>query len=74
MHSPTGSKNVIVIASEDPPVISESIIDIHSLSKKFDIKVFGYPAMRDIDNLDPKYFFDLDLMIYSPSWIDYSKQ
>ncbi len=68
------TKNIIVIASEDPPVISESMIDIHSLSKKFDIKVFGYPAMRDIDNLDPKYFFDLDLMIYSPYWIDYSKQ
>jgi hypothetical protein len=30
--------------------------------------------MRYIDNLDPKYFFDLDLMIYSPYWIDYSKE
>jgi LysM repeat protein len=68
------TKNIVVIASEDPPVISESMIDIHSLSKRFDIKVYGYPAMRDIDNLDPKYFFDLDLMIYSPYWIDYSKQ
>jgi hypothetical protein len=54
------TRNIVVIASEDPPVISESMIDIHSLSKKFDIKVFGYPAMREIDNLDPKYFFDLD--------------
>jgi LysM repeat protein len=67
------SKNIIVIASEEAPVISETMIDVHSLSKKFDIKVFGYPVMRDLDNLDPKYFFDLGLMIYSPSWIDYSK-
>jgi LysM repeat protein len=66
------SKNIIVIASEEAPVISETMIDVHSLSKKFDLKVFGYPAMRDLDNLDPKYFFDLDLMIYSPYWIDYS--
>ena len=67
------SKNIVIIASEEAPVISETIIDIHSLSKKFDIKVFGYPAMRDLDNLDPKYFFDLDLMIYSPYWIDYTR-
>jgi LysM repeat protein len=67
------SKNIVVIASEEAPVISETIIDVHSLSKKFDIKVFGYPAMRDIDNLDPKYFFDLDLMIYTPYWIDYTR-
>lgn len=68
------SKNVIIIASEDTPVISETIMDIHGLSRKFDITVFGYPAMRDLDNLDPKYFFDLDLMLYSPYWIDYTKR
>lgn len=65
--------NIVIIASEDAPVISETIMDIHSLSKKFDVKVFGYPAMRDIENLDPKYFFDLDMMVYSPYWIDYTK-
>ena len=50
------SKNIVIIASEDAPVISETIMDVHGLSKKFDIKVFGYPAMRDIENLDPKVF------------------
>jgi hypothetical protein len=67
------SKNIVIIASEEAPVISETMIDIHSLSKRFDIKVFGYPAMRDLDNLDPKYFFDLDLMMYSSYWVDYSR-
>jgi LysM repeat protein len=66
------SKNLVIIASEEAPVISETLIDVHSLSKKFDVKVLGYPAMRDLDNLDPKYFFDLDILIYSPYWIDYS--
>ena len=53
------SKNIVIIASEDPPVISETIHDLHSLSRKFNIKVFGYPVMRDLENLDPKLFFDL---------------
>lgn len=67
------SKNIVIIASEEDPVISETIQVVQGLSKKFDVKVFGYPAMRDIDNLDPKYLFDLDIMVYSPYWIDYTK-
>jgi LysM repeat protein len=67
------NKNIVIIASEESPVISETIEDLHSLSRKFDLRVFGYPVMRDIDNLDPKYFFDLDIMVYYPFWIDYSK-
>jgi LysM repeat protein len=67
------SENIVIIASEDAPVISETVMDIHSLSRKFDLKVFGYPVMRDLDNLDPKYLFDLDFLVYSPYWIDYSR-
>ena len=68
------SENIVIIASEDPAVISETVIGVHSLSRKSDVKVFGYPAMRDLENLDPQYFFDLDIMVYSPCWIDYSHE
>ena len=67
------TNNIIIIASEDPPVISETIQDIHGLSKKFNVNVFGYPVLRELDNLDPKYLFDLNMLIYSSNWIDYSK-
>lgn len=66
--------NVIIIASEDTPVMSESITDVHALSRKFNLNVFGYPNMRYLDNLDHKICFDLGLMIYSPYWIDYSQK
>jgi LysM repeat protein len=66
--------NVVIIASEDAPVMSESITDIHTLSRKFDLTVFGYPNMRYLDNLDHKICFDLGLMIYSPYWIDYTQK
>jgi LysM repeat protein len=68
------SKNIVVIASEEAPVISETINDLHGLSKRFNIKVFGYPSMLDIENLDPKVFFDLDQMVFSPYWIDYTRK
>jgi len=63
--------NVVIIASESAPVISETITDIHGLSRRFDVKVFGYPLLRELENLEPSYFFDLDILLYSTFWIDY---
>lgn len=65
-------KNVVIIASEDPPIISELVQEIQGLSRRFDVKVLGYPAMIDIENLEPKYLFDLGINTYYPTWIDYS--
>jgi LysM repeat protein len=67
------SRNLIIIASEDGPVMSESLTNVHALSRKYNVDVFGYPSMRYLDNLDHKICFDLGLMIYSPYWIDYSR-
>ena len=69
----THTENVVIIASEDAPVISEIIMDVHGLSKRHNVKVFGYPVLRELENLDPRYFFDLDIMVYSPFWIDYTR-
>jgi LysM repeat protein len=68
------SKNLVIIASEDASVISKTITDIHGLSRKYDVKVFGYPEMREVDNLDPRYYFDLDITMYTPYWINYNKK
>ncbi len=65
-------KNLVIIASDDDPVMSESITEIHNLSRKYDVKVLGYPEMRTILNLDPRYYFDLGIMLYTPYWIDFS--
>ncbi len=67
------SKNIVIIASEDAPVIIETMDAVYGLSGKFDVKVFGYPVIRELDRLDQKELFDMDMMVYSPSWIDYSK-
>jgi hypothetical protein len=67
------SGNIVLIASEDPPVLSETIMDLHTLSRNYQIKLYGYPAMRDLKNLEPKYYFDLGIELFSPYWIDYSK-
>ncbi|NLA47864.1 MAG: hypothetical protein GX876_00205, partial [Bacteroidales bacterium] len=68
------SENLIIIASEDDPVVSESLQEIHSLSKKYPVRIFGYPSMRGIENLDPKFIFELGVLVFSPFWIDYSEE
>jgi len=65
--------NIVVIASEDAPVMSEAVQEVYNLSRKYEITAFGYPEMRLLKNIDPKFLFDLGLMIYSPYWIDYSR-
>jgi len=65
--------NVVIIASEHAPVISETIMNVHGLSRRFDVKVFGYPLLRELENLEPRIFFDLDMFLYSTSWIDYTQ-
>ncbi len=64
--------NVVIIASEDPAVVSEIITIVHGLTKKFDVKVFGYPSMIYIDNLDPKIFFNMNQLIFSPYKVNYA--
>ena len=66
--------NVIIIASEEGPVLSEILQEIHGLSKKFPLQVFCYPSIQALDNLEPKFIFDLNILLFSPYWIDYSRQ
>ena len=66
--------NTIIIASEEDPVISETLQEVHSLSRKYPVKVFCYPLIRGNENLDSKYLFDLDLLLFSQYWIDYSRE
>ena len=68
------SKNVVIIASEETSVISEVMDVVSGIARRFDIKLFGYPVIRDLDRLDQKELFDMDIMVYSPYWIDYSKE
>jgi hypothetical protein len=63
-------ENVVIIASEDDPVMGESLTEVHSVSRKYNLQVFGFPAMRYLDNFDTRICFELGLMIYSPYWID----
>jgi ABC-type branched-subunit amino acid transport system substrate-binding protein len=68
------TKNIIVLASEDTPIISEMVDNVSGLARRYDIKLFAYPVIRELERLEQKELFDMDILVYSPYWIDYSRK
>ncbi len=73
-HAMSNEKpNLVILASDDESVMSEVIVNVHGLLRKYDIKLMGYPDIRWLENLDPMYFYELGIMIYTPNWVDYKR-
>lgn len=65
--------NLIVLASDNEAVMSEVLGNVHTLKRQYEVKVIGYPEMRWLPNLDPSYFYDLGIVLYTPGWVDYKR-
>ena len=65
-------ENVIVLSSTNTPVVSSTFSTLHSLSRKYDIKVIGYPEIRGLETVDLRYYYDLGLSVPAESYIDFS--
>lgn len=65
--------NLIVLASDNEAVMSEVLGNVHTLKRRYEVKVIGYPEMRWLSNLDPLYFYDLGIILYTPGWVDYHR-
>ncbi|MHC1731752.1 MAG: LysM peptidoglycan-binding domain-containing protein [Bacteroidales bacterium] len=64
-------ENIIVLATTQTPIISSAFSALHSLTKRYNIKVLGYPEIRGLETIDLKYFFDLELLIPAESYVDF---
>ncbi len=63
-------ENIVILASKNSSVISSAFSAIHSLLRKYDIKVIGYPEVRDLETIDLKYYYDLELFIPAECYVD----
>ncbi len=66
-------ENIIILGTTLTPKVSAAMATLHTLSRKYDIKLFGYPEIGDLETIDLRYFYDLELIIPSESYIDYSR-
>lgn len=63
-------ENIVILASKNSSVISSAFSAIHSLLRKYDIRVIGYPEVRDLETIDLKYFYDLELLVPAECYVD----
>ncbi|MDX9729299.1 MAG: LysM peptidoglycan-binding domain-containing protein [Bacteroidales bacterium] len=64
-------ENIIVLATTETPIVSSAFSALHSLKKRYDIKVLGYPEIRGLETIDLKYYYDLELLIPSECYVDF---
>jgi LysM repeat protein/ABC-type branched-subunit amino acid transport system substrate-binding protein len=69
----SGKENIIVLATTDAPKVGGALSLIHNLARRYDVQVIGLPAIRDMETIDLKYFYDLRMMVPIDSYADFSK-
>ncbi len=67
-------ENIIILATVLTPKVSAALSSLHTLSRRYDIKVLGYPELGTLETIDLRYYYDLQMMIPSESYIDYTRE
>jgi len=65
-------ENIIILAFTQTPVVSSAFSTLHTLSRKYDIKVIGYPEIGGQETIEIKYYYDLEVFIPTESHIDFN--
>jgi LysM repeat protein len=68
-------ENIIVLATENEPALGETIMNLHTLTRRYQITVYGYPLIRSLeDNIEINYLTDLGISFFSPFKVDYNSE
>ena len=65
-------ENIIILAFTETPKVSSAFSTLHTLSRKYSIKVMGYPEIISLETIDLRYYYDLELFIPAESYIDFN--
>jgi LysM repeat protein len=68
-------ENVVVLATENEPALGETIMNLHTLTRRYQMTVYGYPLIRSLeDNIEINYFTDLGISFFSPFKVDFNSE
>jgi LysM repeat protein len=65
-------ENVVVLGFTQTPAVSSAFSTLNTLSRKYNIKVMGFPEIGGQETIDLKYYYDLELFIPTESYIDFN--
>lgn len=65
--------NLLVVFSDDEPLVTQFITKLHGISAQYSIKLYGLPSWQIWKSIDLlNYFHDLQVCLITPFHIDYS--
>lgn len=65
--------NTIVVVSERETFVSEVLARIFSLSKEYDLKVYGFPEWQQFRNIQLDYYHNMNVFLLTPYFMDYTQ-
>lgn len=66
-----GEKNIVILPSTDQAFVSDALIRLNVLSRKYDITIFGLNDWQRFPNIDVEYLHNMELHFASPFFVDY---
>lgn len=64
--------NTVWIVSDKESFVSEIVSRLNSMSRNFDIQLFGNSSWMYFLNIQPEYFFNLKLKLFTPRIVNYT--
>jgi LysM repeat protein len=65
-------KNIVIIPSANQAFVTDVIIRLNVLSRKYDITIFGLNDWQRFANLEVEYLHNMELHFASPFFVDYN--
>jgi ABC-type branched-subunit amino acid transport system substrate-binding protein/LysM repeat protein len=66
-----GEKNIVILPSTDQAFVSDALIRLNILSRKYDITIFGLNDWQRFPNIEVEALHNMELHFASPFFIDY---
>lgn len=65
-------KNIVIVPSRNEAFVTDVVTNLNTLAKKdYNIKLFGYSNWLNFRNLEIEYFYNLQLSLFTPFYVDY---
>lgn len=64
-------KNLVVVPTRNEALASRVASSLYFQLKDYDIELMGTPFWTEFSSIELRYFHELNLIFYSPFWVDY---
>ncbi|NOY36633.1 MAG: LysM peptidoglycan-binding domain-containing protein [Chlorobi bacterium] len=64
-------RNIVWVVSDRESFVSEIVSRLNSMSRNYDISLYGNSSWLYFVNIQPDYFFNLHLQVFTPRFINY---